>query len=248
MNFVYLLVPGCNVYGENYKGIKKLEHSYNSLRKYCSTINKIYLYIGYDDSSVQRIAEIESWAHYKDIIVINIGKLQHSFTTLYKNGSNPYRLNILIEKINILKNHNIEEDICFVDIDTEFKENFSSYRFDLTKPIFHDKEYKMLNSCRNIDRCFDAMHYMVSPETYMYNSGIIYIPKVMRMTLACEAYKLVIEMNKYPDNNRIANDLDEQIALSIVVSKYYNHNINLLKDYVKHHWDKVHSNVEYWNV
>ena len=243
---MYLLVPGCNGYGENYNGIEKLEFSYNSLRKYCSNINKVYLYIGYDDTSIQRIERIEEWVKDKDIILKNFGKLEHSFETSYKGGQNPLRLNILIEKIKILQKHDTNEDICFVDIDTEFKENFLSYKFDLSIPIFHEKEYPML-SARNLKAFFESMNYDVGSDIYMYNSGIIYIPKDMRSTLTNEAFKLVLEMNKYPDNTRHANDLDEQIALSIVVSKFYNNRINVLRNYITHHWDKVHSNIAYWN-
>jgi hypothetical protein len=244
MNFAYLLVPRCNGRGENYHGLQKLMYSYESLRKFYSNIQTVYLYIGHDSSSIHRIPDIIEWAQNQEIVLVDIGALTHSFSTMYKGGQNPYRLNILIEKIRLLQNFPNDEEICFVDIDTEFLEKFTNYRFDPQYPIFHARESILLH-VRNLRTFFQSANIEVDANTNMYNTGIIFLPKEKRASICKEAYDLVLEMNKYPDNTRIANDLDEQIALSIVASKHFS-TIRVLKDVCKHHWPSVHAKVEYW--
>lgn len=245
INFVYLLVFGCNGYDTDYEGIPKLNYSIKSLRKNYNNINKIYVYSGYDETNIHRMHEIEIFCKENNLIFVNFGKLKHLFNKSEREHSNPFQISILIEKIYILKNHPIDENICFVDCDTEFNNNMKNYIFELDKPIFHAKEYLLLYGYRNLDNFFKHMVKNIDPSTYMFNSGIIYIPNNLRVQIASEAIDLVLEMNNYKDSLRICNRLDEQIALSIYIYKYYKNNINLLENCVKHYWSSV-NNDKYW--
>ena len=228
MNYVYLLVLGCNEYGKNYNGLDKLKFSIDSLKRNTTKYNKIYLYYGYDETSFERIEPIQKFCSDNNIIGINFGKLKHDFDICHARGiSNPYRLNILVEKIYILINHDLSEEMCFIDIDTEFNKNIDNYEFDLSKPILWNNEGNLQNS-RNLGNFFNSINYELDPTTRMYNSGVIFIPLNIRKQIGQEAIKLVLEMNKYDDSQRVAKDLDEQIALSVIIHKYFKNNINFL--------------------
>lgn len=245
MNYVYLLVPGCNGYGNNYKGLEKLKFSIDSLKKNTTKFNNIYLYYGYDETSIDRISPIEDFCLANNICGINIGHLKHDFGICHARGiSNPFRLNILVEKIYILINHDINEEICFIDIDTEFNKNIDTYEFDLTNPILWNNEGEILRA-RHLKDFFETMNYYVDPSTRMYNTGVIYVPSNMRKQIGQEAINLVFEMNKLPDSMRVARDLDEQISLSVIIHKYFK-TINYFTNQLDHYWCKVHNGEEYW--
>jgi hypothetical protein len=236
MNFVYLLVPGCNGFQTDYDGIEKIDISIKSLRNNYNQINKIYIYSGYDDFNYNKLEKYEKYCIENNLIFVNFGKLKHLFKKSNRNSPNPFQLAILIEKLYILKNHSIDEEICYVDIDTEFNQNMQNYIFDLSKPIMHAKEYNLFNNYRHINKIFEAMNKNYDKDFYMFNSGIIYIPKNMRIQIAQKAIDLVIKMNNYDENLRICNRLDEQIAISFYINKYYKNNINILEKCVQHYW------------
>lgn len=246
MNYVYLLVPGCNGYGKNYCGLEKLKFSIDSLKNNTTKYNKIYLYYGYDESCIDKMESIERFCNDNNIIGINFGYLKHDFGICHARCiSNPYRLNILVEKIYILINHNLDEEICVVDIDTEFNKNIDEYQIDITKPILWENEGVLLHK-RNLKEFFKTMNYEVDSTTNMYNTGFIFVPSNIRKQIGEESIKLVMEMNKYEDSQRCAKDLDEQIALSVIIHKYFKGNINFFNKILNHYWRKVHNNEEYW--
>ena len=238
MNFAYLIVPGCNncPYED---GLTLLYNSVNSLLKYLPN-SKIYIYYGYDESSKNKLEEIEKYVQEnKHLIGINIGELKHNFPRIEHDHvansiKNPYRLNILIEKIYILLNHNPIEEIIFVDLDTEFNENIQNYQFNYDKPILYSNENTLLNQ-RSLESFFSMINYNVDSQSRMFNSGIIYIPLKNRKIIAQESLDLVLLMNKFSDKLRLAKDLDEQISISIIIYKYYKENILFLNSYVKHY-------------
>jgi FkbM family methyltransferase len=246
MNYVYLIVEGCNGYGKDFNGIEKLDFSIKSLKKNTSKYKNIYVYYSYDDTNIDTQDKIINYCKNNNIISIDNGKLKHDFGKSCKNISNPYRLNILIEKIYILLNHDDNEDICFVDLDTEFNYTIDKYIYNLNKPILWTNEYNLLQKKKLVNFFNNIMKYNVDIESRMFNTGFIFIPKLYRKSLAKEALQLALEMNKYPDNLRPCKDLDEQIALSIVIFKYYKNNIILMNKHINHYWDKCMRNEKYW--
>ena len=236
MNFAYLIVPGCNncPYDD---GLILLQKSINSLRKYLPE-SKIYIYYGYDESSKNKIYEIEDFIKNNELIPKNIGHLKHEFGRIEfdhvaNSIKNPYRLNILIEKIYILLNHNENEEICFIDLDTEFKSNITEFNFDKINPILYNNENPLLDQ-RGLGDFFKNINYNIDNKSRMFNSGFIYIPLKERKKIAQECIDLVLEMNKYSDKKRLAKDLDEQIAISIIVYKYYKTNIKYIEPCLIH--------------
>ena len=236
MNFAYLIVPGCNncAYTD---GLVLLNESVLSLKQYVK-YNKIYIYYGYDESSKDKLKDIEIFINDNNLIGINIKYLKHDFG-IFENKEiansivNPYRLNILIEKLYILLNHTQNEELCFVDLDTVFKENIKNFNFDLQTPILYNYECRLFQT-RNLRNFFTIMNYEIDNNYCMFNSGFIYIPLKMRENIAKEAIDLVINMNKYNDNLRVAKDLDEQIAISIIIFKYYRENIKFINNFLIH--------------
>lgn len=248
MNYAYLIVEGCNGYGKNYFGVEKLKYSIESLKKCTNKYNNIYVYYSYDDTNVDSIEKIVNFCNESNVIPINIGHLKHDFGKGCREMSNPYRLNILIEKIYILLNHDQNEEICFVDLDTEFNQNIDTYEYDLSVPLLWNKEYPLLGS-RNLGEFFNnIMKYPIDQTSMMFNSGFIFIPKDNRILIARESIDLVIEMNKYPDNVRCCKDLDEQVALSVIIYKHYKDNIKFMDKILNHYWDKCMRNEKYWDV
>lgn len=246
MNFAYLIVEGCYGYDLNYEGLPKLKFSIDSLRKNCNNLGKIYVYTGFDESNKHKVDSIHNFCLENNLSFANVGHLKHQFFSK-RDHSNPCQLSILIEKLYLLKEHNSEEEICYVDLDTEFNEKMLEYNFDVTKPVMHAKEYPMLDNYRHLDEFFKLINKDIDPKTFMYNSGIIFIPKNMRKQIASEAIELVIEMNNYPDDRvRICNRLDEQLSISIFIQKYYGFgNLNILESYVRHFWASVVTE-KYW--
>jgi len=237
MFFAYLLVPGCN--GCSYDdGLQLLSNSVNSLRKFLPN-SKIYIYYGYDETSKNKIPEIENYINTNNLEGINIGHIKHNFPiieyeSVAQSVKNPYRLNILIEKIYLLINHTQEEEIIFVDLDTEFKENITTLDKDFFNcPVLFSNENPLLNE-RGLGSFFNKINYFVDPESRMFNSGVIYIPSNKRKLIAEEALELVLRMNEESDKLRLAKDLDEQIAISIIIFKYYKNNIRFFENYLNH--------------
>ena len=239
INFAYLLVQGCN--NCEYDGIPQLRESIISLKNFHKDC-KIYLYYGYDESSQKKMYQIEEFIKEQNLIGINIGHLKHNFFRIEHEHiadrvKNPYRLNILIEKIYILLNHNDNEDVILLDIDTKFK---SSVNLDMSIPLLYCNESSLLNQ-RSLGSFFEKINYSVPENSRMFNTGTVFIPKNNRKKIAQEALDLVLLMNTISDKERVAKDLDEQISLSIVILKYYkkiNFALNFLDHYMGQHIKK----------
>lgn len=238
LNFAYLIVPGCNNYFYDY-GLDMLNKSILSLRKYLPNSN-IYVYYGYDTSSKNKIKDIENYLDSMNVNKKEIGLLKHNFPkieneNLAKKMRNPYRLNILVEKIYILRDHSLEEEIIFVDLDTEFTSQVENLRLK-NLPILWTEEYMLLKN-RNLDNFFKKINYHVDNHCKMYNTGFIYIPSEKRRSISQEALDLLFIMNQESDKLRKAKDLDEQICLSIIISKHYKI-INFANYFLKHYWGR----------
>jgi hypothetical protein len=232
INFAYLLVQGCN--NCEYDGIPQLRESIISLKHFHKNC-KIYLYYGYDESSKDKIYQMEEFIKQHNLIGINIGYLKHNFPRIEYDHvadsiKNPYRLNILIEKIYILLNHNHNEEVILLDIDTKVK---SSFKFDMNIPLLYSNENPLLNR-RSLDSFFKKINYTVPKNTRMFNTGTVFIPKNNRKKIAQEALDLVLLMNTISDKERLAKDLDEQISLSIVIFKHYK-KINFASKFLDHY-------------
>ena len=234
MIFSYLLVQGCN--NCPYDGIPQLKASVTSLKLNLPNC-KIYIYYGYDESSKDKLTEIEAFISSKNLIGVNIGHLKHNFPIIENKKiassiKNPYRLNILIEKIYILLNHDEKEEVMFVDLDTVFNSNIKNFQVSKNEPVVYSKE-KPLLSQRGLENFFKQLNYPVKSDCNMYNTGFIYIPAEKRKAIAREALDLLFKMNTISDTQRVAKDLDEQISLSIIIHKYYG-KIRFIQKCLKH--------------
>lgn len=238
MIFSYLLVQGCN--NCPYNGIPQLKASVTSLKLNLPNC-KIYIYYGYDESSKDKVTEIEAFISSNNLIGVNIGHLKHNFPVIENKRiassiKNPYRLNILIEKIYILLNHDEKEEMMFVDLDTVFNSNIKTFQMSKNEPVLYSKEIpieKPLLKQRNLENFFKQLNYPVNSDCKMYNTGFIYIPAEKRKAIAQEALDLLFKMNTISDTQRVAKDLDEQVSLSIIIHKYYS-NIKFIRKCLKH--------------
>tara|TARA_Y100001980_G_C14460860_1_gene242799 strand:+ start:271 stop:852 length:582 start_codon:yes stop_codon:yes gene_type:complete len=191
---------------------------------------------------------MKKYCNENAIIFKDIGKLKHDFGRINKHVTikNSYRLNILIEKIYILLNHSLSENIVFIDIDNVIQRNIPLQIFNNSNIILSEKEDNNLLNIRNLKNAFDEININIDNTTPSYNSGFIYIPSKDRKIIAQEVINMIIYMNKYDDKKRIAKDLDEQIALSAIAYKYYKNNIKTMNAYTKHFWSDVMNNINYW--
>ena len=73
-----------------------------------------------------------------------------------------------------------------------------------------------------IERIFNILNKPIDMSVYMYNSGIIFIPREKRVQIAQQAIDLIIEMNKYNDvETRGCNRLDEQLAVTFYIQQHF---------------------------
>ena len=228
MIFAYLIVQGCN--GCPYDGIRQLEESVNSLKSNLPD-SKVYIYYGYDETSKDKVTDIETFISSNNLIGVNIGQLKHNFPIIENKEiansiKNPYRLNILIEKIYILLNHDEKEEVMFVDLDTVFNSNIKNFHVNKNEAVVYSNERSLLSQ-RCLSNFFKQLNYPVKSSSRMYNTGFIYIPAEKRKAITQEALDLVLQMNTISDTQRVAKDLDEQISLSIIIHKYFNRITNI---------------------
>ena len=248
INYCYLYVPGSKGIG-GYNGLEKIKFSIDSLKKY-SEYDNIYVYCGNDGTDIDEIPKMKKYCNENKIIFIDIGTLKHDFGRINKHITikNPYRLNILIEKVYILLNHSDLENIVVLDIDNVLQHKLSIDIFTDMNALLAEKENNYILNVRNLKEAFDEMNISINDKTPYYNSGFIYIPKKNRKKIAKEIIDMILTMNRFDDKKRIAKDLDEQIAVSSIIYKYYNNNIQTVDKYFKHYWIETVNNINYWET
>lgn len=240
MNYAYLFVDNLN--GHPYEnGLDELRSSILSLKKLQN----------YDSIQV-----FNNESQGRNIEYFKKENIIHNHISLSKNyggSDNINPINILVEKIICLMNFNQNEDIVLIDIDTEFQKLIPNSFWSENYIVFDNIEYPIM-AWRNLDKILPSIPWNTfdikfDASFYMYNTGVIHIPKKFRKELCEKALKLVDYLNyNFLPEERYGNKLDEQIALSIVCHDVYGRfgNIKYSKEYIHHHWESKQTGVKWW--
>jgi hypothetical protein len=163
-------------------------------------------------------------------------------------------LDILVEKINLLKNFNNEQEITLLDIDTACIQNIPENFWKPDHAVLWHAEY-YITQFRNLDKVLPTLPLKqlgidFDQSFIMYNTGVIYIPKNQRQ-LICETALEIVEIlnsDDYDVEFRYGNKLDEQIGLSLAIHQHYSkeNKIILCKDYIYHYWEEKTKNIKWW--
>lgn len=241
MNYAYLFIDNLN--GHSYEnGLDQIKYSIKKLKKNISSTDKIVVFN--NETSGKNIEYFKSEG------------IDHHYIELSRNYKGSDKINpisILVEKIICLMNFDEHQDIVLMDIDTtnvnELPNNFWG-----GEVVFDNIEYPIMQ-WRNLDKVlpripWDIFDIAFDNSFIMYNTGVIYIPKLHRKEICQKALKIVDYLNNNFDaEERCGNKLDEQIALSIVCQEYYGKYdlIKLSNNYIHHHWQDSQNNVKWWD-
>ena len=161
------------------------------------------------------------------------------------------KINILVEKI--IQLGKFDEDIVLIDIDTEITKDLLPI-LQPTNAVLWEPEW-IFSTGRNLGSVLPRLPFTEIRINYdnsfkMFNSGFVWIPSNRRKELCEKALWIVDTLNNgfFKDADRICNDLDEQIAFSIVLYDAYGKKDTLYvaKDYVKHYWPEQQQNKKWW--
>lgn len=162
----------------------------------------------------------------------------------------PFILDILVEKIVVLRDFPESEECVLLDLDTKVLADFLGL-FD-TRPVMGIREYPLLSE-RNLHKVlpfmpFEEMGIRWNPDFFMYNSGFLFIPSKVRRQLCEKALLIVDRMNAmFPGGERYGNGLDEQIAFSIAIQDHFQQNIQTVEgQYFKHFWPESMAGETWW--
>lgn len=165
-------------------------------------------------------------------------------------------LNILVEKIMAMRDIAEGCECVVIDLDTEIVGNFHEI---LGKPpvvtawpILCAREYPLYSE-RNLGNVlpqiqFESLGIDFDPAFYMYNTGFIFIPSIVRRVLCAKALLLVDAIHRFAAEDRYGDKLDEQIALSIVLQSQFRHNILTVEGrFLKHFWREAMAGKKWWS-
>lgn len=240
MNYAYLFIDNLN--GHSYEsGLDQIKYSIKKLKKNINSTDKIIVFNNETSGKNVEYFKSEGIDHHCIELSRN-----------YKGSDKINPISILVEKIICLMNFDEHQDIVLMDIDTtsvnELPNNFWG-----GEVVFDNIEYPIMQ-WRNLDKVlpripWDIFDIAFDNSFIMYNTGVIYIPKLYRKEICQKALKIVDYLNNNFDaEERCGNKLDEQIALSIVCQEYYGKYdlIKLSNNYIHHHWQDSQNNIKWW--
>jgi len=210
MKYLYLLI-------EKYKGeiktpnlLNKIKHSTVSLEKIMNVAPENIIIANPEPSK-----EFVKWIQEKKYSTYTFKLSKNYKTTITWD-----RLNIFIEKaIQLIK---FDEDVVYLDIDTEIIKDISPLLFHDTASLW-EAEWNF-TTARNLGNIlpklpFNKININYDTSFKMCNAGFVWIPSNKRKQLCEKVLWIVDTLNNgsYPESDRICNDLDEQIAFSIVL-------------------------------
>ena len=155
-------------------------------------------------------------------------------------------IDILIEKINILKDFDADQEVTLLDIDTAFINPPSADLWHPNVAVLWSAEY-YITQYRNLDKVLPLLPWPdigidFNPSYIMYNTGVVYIPKQYRTEICEKALWIVDKLNdgSYDPGDRYGNKLDEQIGLSIAIHDVFGKqgNIKTCEHFIHHYWEE----------
>ncbi len=235
MNFAYLYINEYKNAQDKVDFFEQLKKSIECLKMY--TVNPaIYIYHSFSDLEIQTYCQENGY-------ISKIITSRRPFTGLIR---------ILIEKIFILMDFSDSEDVVLLDVDTAFKSHIDNSIWG-NNPILWSAEY-YITQFRNLDKILPSLPWYevdidFNTSYIMYNTGVIYIPKLDRKEICRKALWIVDRLNDGKDPElRYGNKLDEQIGLSIsICDRYLNkEGIFICNQIIDHFWESKSKGEKWW--
>lgn len=190
-----------------------------------------------------------------DIDVLNLCKDQGCFLNNVSTTRNYGGIiDILIEKINVLKNFDTDQDITLLDIDTVLTKNIPEDAWRSDTAVLWSAEY-YITQYRNLDKVlpllpWNEIEIQFDSNYIMYNTGVVYIPKEHRKEICEKALWIADKLNDgtFNPEDRHGNKLDEQIGLSIAMHDVYGRfgKIKTCNDFIYHYWEEKAKGLKWW--
>ena len=164
-------------------------------------------------------------------------------------------IDILIEKINILKNFDPAQEVTLLDVDTLFTNPCPADLWPDKFAVFWSAEY-YITQYRNLDKVlpqipWNELSIRFDSNFIMYNTGVVYIPKAYRREVCDKALWIADKLNNGDFNpaDRYGNKLDEQIGLSIAAYDMLGRSgrIKTCESFIHHFWqEKTQADKKPW--
>jgi hypothetical protein len=236
MKYLYLVVEQLNGKILIPDILPKFEFSFHSLRHHVPESKEPRAIIVYSVDPSERLKTL-CWLESAELRIIELCRNYPNTTPNYDS-----KLNILVEKIVLLRDFDPDRECVYMDLDTEIVGDFSSLLTD--KAALNCTEYPLVSPpARNLDRVLPFLPYKNwdvrwNPNYKMCNAGFVFIPKAIRKDLCVKALHIVDFLNNgtFPGVDRICNGLDEQIALSIVLQDRFGDTLIQVPQYINHFW------------
>jgi FkbM family methyltransferase len=241
MNFAYLYV-------NEYTGQDRVDF-FSQLKKTVSTLKEkqrfydnIYVFTT-PDQEAKEFCEQENLV-YKEIAIT---KQYYNTRTI---------IDILAEKIRILKDFDPALDVVLLDVDTLFLGWLADDEWNSERAVIWDVEY-FLTDFRNLHSVLPKLPWYEVGISFnrsfrMYNTGVVYIPKDLRKEVCEKALWIVDKLNDgtYKPEVRHGNKLDEQIGLSIALHHYYGRfdKMGAAKVAIHHFWEEKAKGIRWWET
>lgn len=166
----------------------------------------------------------------------------------YINTSRNYGglIDILIEKINILKNFDSAQEVTLLDVDTLFTNPVPEDAWTSQNAVFWSAEYYIIQY-RNLDKVLPQVPWsdigiFFDSGFVMYNTGVVYIPKTYRREVCDKALWIADKLNDgtFNPEERHGNKLDEQIGLSVAAYDMLGRSgrIKTCENFIHHFWEE----------
>ena len=163
-------------------------------------------------------------------------------------------IDILIEKINLLKDFDPNQDVTLLDIDTVFTRPVPADAWQSNVAVLWSAEY-YITQFRNLDQVLPLLPWHevginFDPSFIMYNTGVVYIPRQHRKEICEKALWIADRLNsgEYDPEHRHGSKLDEQIGLSIAIHDVYGRfgKIRMSSDFIHHYWNEKANGNKWW--
>jgi hypothetical protein len=240
MNYAYIYVnklqgdERLDLYGQLAKSIEVLKDKEKSH-------GSIHIYSDIGDQTAAELAKKE-------------GCFNRPICLSRKYSDNDSLIDILAEKIIQLKDFNNNQEVTLLDVDTLFLNSIPNDYWTLDTAVLWKAEY-YITQFRNLDKVLPLIPWHEIDINFdssfvMYNTGVVYIPKLHRKEICEKALWITDYLNNgtFKPEDRHGNKLDEQIGLSIAMHDMYGKygKVKHCNHFIHHYWEEKTKGLKWW--
>jgi hypothetical protein len=240
MNYAYIYVnrlqgeERADLYGQLAKSIEVLKSKEKDH-------GSIHVFSDHDDSDAIELSK-------------KAGCFNRPITLSRKYSANGSLIDILAEKIIQLKDFDIDQDVVLLDVDTLFLNTAPNGYWATDTAVLWKAEY-YITQFRNLDKVLPSIPWheigiKFDSSYIMYNTGVVYIPKLHRKEICEKALWITDYLNNgmFKPEDRHGSKLDEQIGLSIAIHDVYgkNNKIKTCENLIHHYWEEKTKGIKWW--